>query len=406
MPIPPGPLQGAQTEEIQISRRWPENTTVPDDIDLDANANTISYGGHRYLPSREENETLEMLPLPQAEATQLAKINTLGQRRFEDWEHYYSQGLKLIETLPHTFEETIVRNFVGGLFSKTHKQQCQQWLDSKGWNWDNITSFGSLCSQLPTRHTTTITVGNTCFSTYAKKMERVLAGADTSNQNGKSIAIRKTEEPARRKELVSKPPRRSQRLLERESQKSHELIQTPDTTVQGRKGLEGLRDFHPRRVQPQAQQRPQNKNRTSKRIDRPLPATVDVNVDEVANAIQPAGNTAERYRRSANGERKAKPGEVQAPEQKPTEQSATRVNADLRKASMAFQDSVPQLVPNKRRLAAPIEDSSDDAGFLYRTKPSAQVALVNAPKQGRHKRRRLPLPPPPEIPILPTSSEE
>ena len=127
-----------------------EQVTIAEDLDLDVNANDLSCAGHQ-CDEIEESDSLNLLPQPEMQATQLAKISLLRQGRFESWEQYYSQGSSLVEALPDTFEEMVVRKFADGIFQKTHRKQCQQWLQLKGWDWANVATFGDLWSPLARR---------------------------------------------------------------------------------------------------------------------------------------------------------------------------------------------------------------------------------------------------------------
>ncbi|KEF59252.1 uncharacterized protein A1O9_04096, partial [Exophiala aquamarina CBS 119918] len=125
-------------------------TTETEDIDLDANAPTISYAGH-YRPALNDlnkGDSLSMLPELNVQASRLAQIKTLKQGRYEGWDAYYAKGKDLIDSLPQEFETTIMQQFVNGMSEGVRRAQCHQWLENAGWKWENMATFGILCSQI------------------------------------------------------------------------------------------------------------------------------------------------------------------------------------------------------------------------------------------------------------------
>ena len=325
--------------------------TVPDDLDLDANAHTISYAGHhQYIPK--QNDSLAMLPPSTAQATQLARVKTLRQKRFDGWMSYYDQAQKLLENLPSSFEETIVHNFVDGIFKDAHKRQCRQWLDLRGWNWANVTAFGELCSQVDANNEHTIkAVARTRESvTPERQMQDMLTAAAV----GAPIAAKK-------------PIRRSQRIAEMNSQIVHpqNLLVTDFARVSTDKGTGTI-------VNDKLAQRSTSKTQAP-------PATTMPTHDNTR--MPPAASNARK--------RAAEPIELQRP-------------------------------PKRHRWTAGHAESSNDEGFLQPSKRANSAQ--GSPRRGRpikyhaygaerkHKRekkhQRLPLPPPPEIPILDTTEEE
>lgn len=202
--------QGGQRRKEDGEYRKPprQSTTIPDDLDLDANAETSSYAGHHHYPR--SNETpLAMLPELAADPSELAKINTLHQMRFETWGNYHQRAQRLLENLPLVFGEAIMRQFVDGMCREIQRRQCKQFLETVGWKWDNITTFGVACSQLDTGMRRPEPEWDGDFET-AEPVNQVLQSL---------LTVRKKDVPRKaiRRNVVRniEPARRSQRLLER-----------------------------------------------------------------------------------------------------------------------------------------------------------------------------------------------
>jgi hypothetical protein len=166
--------------------------TVPEDLDLDANAETISYAGH-LRPHPYQHDSLRILPDPPAPASQLERVKTLRQRKFDDWTSYYKQGQAIMGVLPSSFEETVVHNFVDGMFRESHKKQCRQWLDARGWTWANVTTFGNLCLQI--QHDITSRIGDEQDSGAGAKTEKPGLAADEPCDGPQRLAEKRSDAP-------------------------------------------------------------------------------------------------------------------------------------------------------------------------------------------------------------------
>ncbi|KIX02614.1 uncharacterized protein Z518_08556 [Rhinocladiella mackenziei CBS 650.93] len=377
--------------------RKPTEETLPEDLDLDANANTVNSAGY-WRPRAEENGALQLLPPPEADTSPLSSIKALKQGSFEGWESYYSRGMALVESAPHCFEETIVREFVEGMLGSAQKRQCHQWLDSKGWNWENISLFRNRCSELDITST---------FD-YSRKIE------DNRTRLGQSITRPKLTVAQRNRhggqpQTSAGPLRRSRRLHERNSRAQgqpteyrpkFQSSQLPETKVPDNNDSIAFPDVH---STPRAKSR---NIRTPTKRGPQLNNTSNETSDEqsLAKLGEPKERTNISTRKKAGSpERLPTLTARNAPEKRPKGAEFILQESE----STGHRNRTPQLVPLKRPAAESNEDSSDDAVFPYTPEISARLRLPTAAtRQNRSKGRRLPLPPPPEIPILSTSSDE
>ena len=189
-------------------------TTAPEDVDLDANAQTISYAGHLHpaLNNGNKGDSLTMLPELDVKASRLAKINTLKQGRYEDWDTYHANGKYLRDSLPLEFEAAIVRQFVAGISEGVRRAQCRQWLENAGWNWENIVIFGNLCSQIDGGSRELERLEGT-----KESQATILNDIDECKASPAKLTIEKEDfpEPTSRSKWSVVALRRSQRLAER-----------------------------------------------------------------------------------------------------------------------------------------------------------------------------------------------
>ena len=354
-----------------------------------------------------------MLPQPVAQASQLSKIKMLQQRRFDNWGHYYNQALKLIEALPSAFEEAIVRQFVDGIWRDSLRKQCKQWLNSRGWKWDNVVSFGRLNSQTPSETVTETISDMLSISRYAEKMAKIRRGCDKAKTNENSSQhvrpLRRSQRLMSKDDFVqtqqsmadiqglSTPNeadalipilRKTATLHVSDSRLRDELRQTlsiVQNETRRRSGLEDCKDV--RRGQPATTKTKNSKAKKTPIARKPNEHTLDAQGTDVGTK----GKTLATGTSPITPQRKA---DVVADVAKPAQQA---------KKTRALGNPIPRLVPLKRQVTEDANDSSNDEGFLYTPK---QPSKRRADRRKTYKRRRLPLPPPPEIPILPTSDDE
>ncbi|KAH0831690.1 hypothetical protein FOPE_02787 [Fonsecaea pedrosoi] len=382
-------------ESVQVRDSLPDRSepqqaremTLPNDLDLDANAHTISYAGYE---CRAAEPSLRMLsPLP-IEASRLAEIKTLRQRRFDSWDHYYDQGQELVQALPQDFEETIIHHFVEGLYHNTHRKQCQQWLDSSGWTWANVTVFGNLCSQLLANDTSVETSRprqtDAGLATVGKSGQRV-DGVSKEAKNGKVP-----------RDTADAPLRRSQRVAEKQNlqtqtEKRHEVESNrgPPAHRTRQDITQGSRlKTDPGKVPDEAQRQQQAVDATEPRAPPQKSAKVTVTLQETG----PAKSTTVSAKRRESHKRRAVVNEIDQPAKRPKPRPTAPPNHHIS----------PKLVSFREQNAESMEESSNDEGFLHNDpKPSVPTRVR---QRAGHRKRGLPLPPPPEIPILPTTDEE
>ena len=328
------------------------------------------------------------MPEPQAPASELAKMNTLQQGRFEGWTEYYLKAQKLKDALPDSFEETIVRIFVEGIFQEIQRKQCRHWLDSKDWTWDNITSFKDMLSQGPEPSDTSIESEGAHVSLYSESIGRIVKEREESRKGVRRSGVLKKLGKKQHLDAATEPLRRSQRLIERETQIAH----TAHVSL--------LNEPKPRK--------PAAKRKRDQQEHQPVSNTMG-NTDKLGNLAAEANE--ERAVQQTRAQVEAKDQATSTSMKKMvTTQPLQRTNSRLEKREVdgvRHRDQpLPQLVPQKRPLKRTVDDSSDDAGYLHKHGPAKRLVSEEQTRVVRHREHRLPLPPPPEIPILPTSSDE
>ncbi|KAG9773441.1 hypothetical protein KCU88_g5781, partial [Aureobasidium melanogenum] len=471
-------------QQHQQQRR---ETTLPEDLDLDENATSFSYAA-RQERTDEDTDTLQLLPQSDVQASQLARVNLFQQRRYDDWDCYYSQGLSLIQSLPRSFEEAILRNFVNGIFHTVQKNQCERFLDEKGWLWNNVTLFAKLCSQVYTSagidSDDDLSMGDdTSEAAVLQPPTNFTAALRTL---GKSESkVNETDKQSHWSQIAdgyqavpfSAGSRRSQRLVDKGSV-SQSQPQQP-TQVQFQKTRSRLKiapadasqDLGSKKVKIQLratvrsdqsrevdqivlkkqEQQTTRQNSPASREKKPyfllrsavwdkdhpagkvarkppIPTTAvqehaqDQHHDNDREMHQPTPHHRKKstfistmaYRKEDNpdpGFSTSPPIMVQQPQPPLWSIKPTTVASNLAENRAVL----PQLVPHKRAfhdMAALAGGSSHDEGqrLLEMTSkhfsPAAKVRHTGKKYLYRRQRRHLPLPPPPEIPILSTTSED
>ncbi|KAL2416762.1 hypothetical protein ABEF95_000238 [Exophiala dermatitidis] len=466
-------------QQHQQQRR---ETTLPEDLDLDENATSFSYAVRRDRTGEDTN-TLQLLPPSDIQVSQLARVNLLQQRRYDDWDCYYSQGSSLIETLPQSFEEVIVRNFVNGIFHTVQRKQCERFLQDKGWAWNNVTLFATLCSQVNTTaglDSDDLSMGDVTMEAAILQPPknltealRTLGKLETKAErwdkesHGPRIASGYQAEPS------SAGPHRSQRLVDEGSVSQSQPQQPTQVKFQKTSSrpttapADASQNLGSRKVKVQlhasarsdqrrevdqavlGEQQPARQNRPAPRDTKsyiPLRSVVwdrDHVIGNVARqllvstiAIQEqeqdhdnnndTQQTAPLHRKKSTaipttasrkggdpeaGSPTSPPIMVQRPQPPLWSIKPTTVASKLAENRAVL----PQLVPHKRvfhDMAALAGESSHDEAqrFLEMTpkhfSPAGKVRHTGKKYLDRRPRRRLPLPPPPEIPILSTTSED
>lgn len=343
-------------------------TQSPDDVDLDANAPTISYGGH-YYPGKNkphEEDSLRMLPELSVQASRLAMINTLMQGRYENWRIYHDRGAVVKDSLPQTFEAAIVQRFVEGIFGAKQRAQCVQWLSDEGWKWDNVTRFGNLCSQIDDGSRPEDDSMSSNESRATATYDVVRDKLDGLQPAIGADAPRKLTQPVKRSKWSVTTLRRSQRLIERSQTKLKEMNGTTDSAF--------------------SRSHSQDNGQPSRHVEQ------NVVLNQSENAIEISGGciVSERHRQG-NSETSTRF------EDEDSETSRTEMLSDVQTAnnvSLGHSQGVDGL-PSRLSLSLPP---------LKRTRTQSLEQAGGGQK--RTKNQYLPLPTPPEIPILPTSTDE
>lgn len=343
-------------------------TQSPDDVDLDANAPTISYGGH-YYPGKNKphQDSLRMLPELSVQASRLAMINTLMQGRYENWRTYHDRGAIVKDSLPQTFEAAIVQRFVDGIFGGKQRAQCVQWLSDEGWKWDNVTRFGNLCSQIDDRSRpedgSMSSNESRATATYDIVPDR-LEGLEAEMGTG---APPKPTQPVKRSKWSVTTLRRSQRLIERSQTKlKKEMKGTTGSAFSGSVC--------------------QDKCQHSRHMEQ----TVVLNQSE--NAVEISGGCI-----ISKGHQQGNSETSTSFEDEDSEPSQTEMLSDVQTANNASLEHSQGVDGLPRKLSIPLPP-------LKRTRTQSSEQARGGQK--RTKNQYLPLLTPPEIPILPTSTDE
>lgn len=346
-------------------------TTAPDDVDLDANAPILSYACH-YRPERNdpnEEDSLAMLPELNVQASRLAKINTLKQGRYEGWNTYHAKGQSLRDSLPQEFEVVIVQQFVDGMSEAVGREQCRRWLEDAGWRWENVTTFGNLCSQ--------VDYGSRLQQANERTLEsqRTIESdvdQDRSRLSEQQMKVGAPAKKSRQSKWSVATLRRSQRLIER--------AQTQRTNkISGRPGPEHSRS----------------------RFESKVP--VLRNVKQTMSPNQ-RSNTAESNIKGCLGSGRTRVPSGEKVNYLSIEQRHGFDVLPLTDGLHGSKQKPPVVVPAKRQD----RESSNDEGYLFATKPPRVQASRGEGQEGqrRTKKRYLPLQVPPPIPIMSTSSDE
>lgn len=367
-------------------------TTAPEDVDLDANAPILSYAGH-YRPERNdpnEGDSLTMLPELNVQASRLAKINKLKQGRYEGWNTYYAKGQSLKDSLPQEFEVTIVQQFVNGMSEGVRGAQCRRWLEEAGWRWENVTTFGNLCSQVDDG------------SRAQENSKRTNESNITLETDGEQDKSRQLEAPMKMCAPSNKPRqskwsvatlRRRKRIIERaQTQTTNKIRGRPDPA--------------------RSRSRFESKGPVLRKVKQAMSpdqrtGNADINIKGCLGSgrHQPkaAGSSPSvEHRDSGSG----RPGALSGLGKANRVSIEQRNGVDVLPFSNGLhrsEQAPPVVVPAKRRD----RESSNDEGYLYTTKRSRVQDLEGGREgQRRTKKRHLPLQAPPQIPIMSTSSDE
>ncbi|KAK5052689.1 hypothetical protein LTR84_002555 [Exophiala bonariae] len=337
-------------------------TTVPEEVDLDANAPTISYTGHYYrkenLPY--EEDSLQMLPELSVQPSKLALINTLAQGRYEDWSTYHERGVIVRQSLPQTFETAILQRFVDGICGEIQRSQCLQWLGEQGWSWENVTRFGDVCSQM---------------NKFSPSEEGSASTTNLRPTTMNHVSDGKSEEPKEQTGLcaTSKPPRqlRKSKWIVATLRRSQRLIEKSKTKL--------VNDLNDSIDTADSRSIREDKCHGSHYAKEPVAFNERATASEMSKA--PAGP--ERPQNAADD-------------------IITPVEYGVDGSSHAEMQSSEQEIPTVSRKRSRNNVASPDTIDLP---PAKQSRIQSSGHAQEGRRRHLPIPTPPEIPILPTSTD-
>ena len=113
-----------------------------DEIDLDANVETVSYAGHRIRTAGPPEDSLVMIPVPGRECDQQVPLveaaASAGGQSLQTLAIEYGE---LVKSFPKQEESSVVRAFVNAIESTKVQHVCRKWLDQTHWVWDEVVSF-------------------------------------------------------------------------------------------------------------------------------------------------------------------------------------------------------------------------------------------------------------------------
>lgn len=246
---------------------------------------------------------------------------------------------------------------------------------------------------------------------FVQKREQANKGIDAGGASNKPASRGRSNVP-------TKPLRRSQRLVEKETQKETARAEhislhkgaEPEKGDSKKKGANG--ELKPRR---RPQRSPTQRRPTTRQ---PVPDGVGAR-DESSNrgpGAQDKGRAEPKriqlpiavadQRGGHHPQNETLQSASAIPTTRPLQRTYSRLEGREREGTPHRNYPLPQLVPQKRPVKDITDDSSDDAGHLYGHGRAKRVVNEEHAPLKKRREQRLPLPPPPEIPILSTSSEE
>lgn len=396
-----------------------------EEIDLDENVTTMSYAKH-LSGDIANQDSLVMLPQHDSHLTQANFVQPVKQGRFHSWDRYFTEGQALVKKHPRRLEFDIVKNFVEGLYSASQRGQCEQWMDLNGWTWESVAGFGLS--------------GTPSVPVYLDSVDprAVNKGNETAEKQAKGVSTRdppsaSTKQP---KKKVIKVPKGKPNVETRSSQRLRE---------QGQAAKGVLKPQEVKKTKSAARtgcsQTALNKTATptqdakgrfiSRRSSSPVlaanspQATVQ---QSTAEGREPAFRKRTKLGDHATSEKRTK---ARTPKQqataascapelstrlKPIQELPERPSTPSRQQtpSQGPEQTVPRLLKRKRSIDRIPEGEgrkknrlmdADGLPPLPALLPALLVHAIGKNEGRKRKGRRLPLPPPPEIPIMPTSDE-
>ena len=398
-----------------------EESPEVEEIDLDENVTTMSYAKH--LNGNVTNQdSLVMLPQHDSHLTQANFVQPMKQGRFHSWDRYFAEGQALIEKHARKLEFDIVKSFIEGWYSESQRERCEQWLDLNGWTWESVAGFGLSSTPSVPVHLDSI------------DLRAVRTGNETAENRVKGVSTRDpasatTKQPKRKFNEVSrgKPnveTRSSQRLREQDQAARHipkpqEVKKTKSFARMARpqpamnNTATPLRDARGRFITRRssspvlAAHSPQNSIQQSGVEGRELASRKKTKLEDHA--------TFEKHTKARPPKQQARaaPRASEASTRlKPIQRLPDRPSTPPRQQTPSHgpERSVPRLVKRKRSIDCISESKGGKKKRMINADGLPPQPVLLAPAIGKNegrkrKGRRLPLPPPPEIPIMPTSDE-
>ena len=397
--------------------------TDSEDIDLDKNIRTMSYARNM---RREVSIQDSLVPIQENSIyVPINAIQPLKQGKYHSWERYFVEGQALVRKVSRRDESNVVQSFVDGLFAPLKRKQCTEWLDTNGWTWDSVDAFGLIATpSIPTHGETTdlnktgqrrIPIGPSQVEAQVEEFQEAVAtnirthGSKEATQPVEAKASRRTSEP-----------RRSQRIRELEDSLKSSVrpasMQRSTTTT--------VKKIPAKTQKPTTAPTRQPSERTKSLLSpNKIPA---VSQADSGNGKSKSNGSPQRKSTNQRSIQASKPPQAKA---KPaSQQSGSKSKVVKRPQSKGRQASQRPSTPP--RQTSPVQFPEDSIPRLVKRKSSVDRELYQ--KGGKRKRlmdddglpplpdrpvksmekgglkpwkrvRRLPLPPPPEIPIMPTS---
>ena len=394
--------------------------TEVQDIDLDENVTMMSYEKNiqRHLPGA---DSLVPLPPYETQDTQAVLDQVLKQGRFHSWDRYFAEGQTLIKKLPRRHELDLVKRFVEGLYATKQREQCESWLDVNGWTWENVDGFGLSSTPSVPVHLEVVHPRNQDGMTEVGEKDN----EDVQDPSEKSKPLMKPESSPKRNQQVG------QKSVQGKSQPPRECSPAAKHARQSRgKGKLNIRSTKRHQSQRQssgsATRRRDGKGRFRRR--RSLSPILGENVSHSGVSVSRAnrGKNVRRHKSKDDGSsgkpfneapRKQHIKAVRAPSEATTEMKANQQNIEplstplhQQTPSRGIERTIPRLVRRKRSVDLVAEQRSRKRRQLMDEEglpplPAHPIQQHRKDRKTGKKRHRLPLPPPPEIPIMPTSDE-
>jgi hypothetical protein len=352
----------------------------------------------------------------------------------------------MMKILPETREEELIAWFLNGLYSAKQRHECQRWLEISGSTWSNLASFGLTNTpagparirsggkkeqQTQPRQANDKRPRSTSLKKATTKANEKRSRPTLANKVTTKSELRKDTQDQVRITIQAaerEGPRRSQRLQESNTQLDHGALKRPQKVL-GRRAGPHAADPGLSPVRPESQA-----NTTSLRRKEAGPRSSNSKPRDIkgrfisATRTRPAASAVSARRgpghpaKALNDEAPTKPpqikksrvvgahirGNQQAPHT-PTKPASAR---PLRLPSTPISQitSAPTGSPVPRVTKRKRSSKRDSRDQRKKQRLMDEPELPQLPgkdsldgKAPRGLRRRLPLPQPPQIPIMPTS---